>query len=56
MFKHCPHDVGVMVLNLKKRKILLDEPIKTLGEFFVAVKLHPEVTCSFSVAVEKDEE
>jgi large subunit ribosomal protein L9 len=43
-------------ISIEKRKILLEEPLKTLGEFFVAVKLHPEVTCSFSVAVEKDEE
>jgi len=42
--------------RLEKRKILLHEPLKTLGEFSVPVKLHPEVTVSFPVVVEKDEE
>lgn len=43
-------------LVIEKRKILLDEPIKTLGEFPVSVKLHPEVTTSFLVTVDKEEE
>jgi large subunit ribosomal protein L9 len=42
--------------RLEKRKILLHEPLKTLGEFSIPVKLHPEVTVSFPVVVEKDEE
>ena len=42
--------------HLEKRKIQLHEPLKTLGEFPIAVKLHPEVTTSFSVLVEKEEE
>lgn len=42
--------------SLEKRKILLDEPIKTLGEFDVAVKLHPEVTSTLKVTVDKEEE
>jgi large subunit ribosomal protein L9 len=42
--------------HLEKRKILLHEPLKTLGEFSVSVKLHPEVTTSFVVLVEKEEE
>jgi len=42
--------------KLEKRKILLHEPLKTLGEFPLSVKLHPEVTVSFPVLVEKEEE
>jgi large subunit ribosomal protein L9 len=42
--------------HLEKRKILLHEPLKTLGDFPISVKLHPEVTTSFSVLVEKEEE
>ena len=42
--------------RLEKRKILLHEPLKTLGEFPISVKLHPEVTTSFAVLIEKEEE
>lgn len=42
--------------HLEKRKIQLHEPVKTLGEFPIAVKLHPDVTTSFTVIVEKEEE
>jgi large subunit ribosomal protein L9 len=40
--------------KLEKRKILLHEPLKTVGEFSVSVKLHPEVTVSFPVVVERE--
>ena len=42
--------------KIEKRRIHLDEPVKTLGEFAVAIKLHPEVTVSVPVTVEKEEE
>jgi large subunit ribosomal protein L9 len=42
--------------KLEKKKILMDEPLKTLGEFTISVKLHPEVIASFPVTVEKEEE
>ncbi len=42
--------------HLEKRKILLYEPLKTIGEFTVSVKLHPEVTVGIPVVVEKEEE
>jgi large subunit ribosomal protein L9 len=42
--------------HLEKRKILLYEPLKTLGEFTISVKLHPEVTVGIPVVVEKEEE
>lgn len=42
--------------TVEKRKIQLDEPIKSLGEVSVTAKLHPEVTATFTVIVEKEEE
>jgi large subunit ribosomal protein L9 len=38
-------------IKLDKRKILMDEPIRTLGVTEVGVKLHPEVTSKFKVHV-----
>ncbi len=37
-----------------KRKILLEEPIKSLGIYEVQVKLHPQVTASLKVWVVKE--
>ncbi len=31
-------------ITVERRRIILDKPIKSLGEFTVTVKLHPEVT------------
>ena len=42
--------------SVEKRKIQLDDPIKSLGEFPVTAKLHPEVNATFTVIVEKEEE
>lgn len=39
-------------LDIDKKKIVLKEPIKTLGEFPVAVKLHPSVQATVTVLVE----
>src|SRR3972149_3200394 len=41
---------------VERRKILLDEPIKSLGEFPGSARLPPEVTATFTVIVEKEEE
>ncbi|MBL0385085.1 50S ribosomal protein L9 [Tumebacillus sp. ITR2] len=38
-------------INLDKRKILLDDAIKSLGTTVVTVKLHPEVTAELRVQV-----
>ena len=40
---------------IERRKIALDKPIKTLGEFEVPVKLYPEVTGSIKVVVIPEE-
>jgi large subunit ribosomal protein L9 len=42
--------------SVERRKIALEEPIKTLGEFKVPVKLHREVTAEITVHVVKEEE
>jgi large subunit ribosomal protein L9 len=41
-------------INLDKKKIHLDHPIKALGEYEVELRLHPEVTTSMKVRVESD--
>lgn len=38
-------------IEVDKRKILLDEPIKTLGSHTVAIKLHKDVTAQLSLEV-----
>jgi large subunit ribosomal protein L9 len=40
--------------SVDKRKILLDEPIRALGIYDVAVKLHHDVTASIKVWVVKE--
>jgi len=40
--------------TIDRRKIQLDEPIKSLGEFKVPVKLHKDVTAEITVVVAKD--
>ena len=40
---------------IDRRKILLDEPIKQLGEFKVTVRLHKDVTAEVTVVVAKEE-
>lgn len=41
-------------LVVDKKKILLDEPIKTLGRHPVVVRLHPEVSAEIAVLVERE--
>ena len=40
--------------KIDRRKIQLHEPLKTLGEFTVPVKLHKEVTTHVKVVIEKE--
>ena len=40
-------------IEIDKRKIQLDEPIKTLGEHEVKIKLHPEVSATIKLTVSK---
>ena len=39
-----------------RRKIVIDETIRALGEFEVPIKLHPEVIAKIKVVVEGEEE
>ena len=41
--------------TIDRRKIQLDEPIKSLGEFKVPVRLHKDVTAEVTVIVAKEE-
>ncbi len=43
-------------LDIDRKKILLKEPIKTLGNFEIDVKLHPEVIAKLKVNVIAEEE
>lgn len=40
--------------NVDRRKIQLHEPLKTLGEFSVPLKLHKDVTTHLKVTIEKE--
>lgn len=40
-------------LDIDKKKMKLDEPIKTLGTHIITVKLHKEVTAKLTVVVEE---
>lgn len=40
--------------HIDRRKVLLDEPIKSLGEHQVQLRLHKEVTTPITVLVEKE--
>ena len=51
-------DVGEFLrskgIEIDKRKIQLDEPIKHLGEHELKIKLHPEVTATLKLLVTKE--
>ncbi len=38
-------------IDVDRKKILLDEPIKRLGSYTVGVKVHPDVTAQVNVSV-----
>lgn len=43
-------------IEVDKRKIQLDDPIKTIGEYQVPIRLHREVTVPIKVVVEAEPE
>ena len=45
--------LSVEGIEVDRKKIILDEPIKTLGIYTVPIKLHPEVTAQLKVWVVK---
>ena len=42
-------------IRVERRRVHLDEPIKTLGESTVTVRVHPEVTAQLRVTVTRQE-
>jgi len=42
-------------VKIERRRISLDEPIKTLGESSVGVRIHPEVVAQLKVTVARSE-
>jgi large subunit ribosomal protein L9 len=52
------NDIAVFLtqhnLDVERRRIGLDEPIKTLGEFNVPIRLHPDVTAQLKVTVSRE--
>jgi large subunit ribosomal protein L9 len=40
--------------NIDRRKIQIHDPLKTVGEFTIPVKLHKEVTAHLKVVIEKE--
>lgn len=45
-----------MGVEINRKKIVVDEPIKRLGEYSIKVKVHPEVTANLTVQVVKEGE
>src|ERR1700730_8668601 len=41
--------------HVDRRKVQLQDPLKTLGEFIVPLKLHKDVTTHLKVVIEKEE-
>ncbi|MBU1936473.1 50S ribosomal protein L9 [bacterium] len=41
-------------IDVDRRKILLEEPLRALGEFQVPIKLHTDVTATINVEVAKE--
>ena len=41
-------------IELDRRKLQLKEPIKSLGDFDISVKLHPEVTATIKITVAQE--
>jgi large subunit ribosomal protein L9 len=49
------HALEAKGYTIDRRKISLDEPLKTIGEYHVPVKLHREVTSHVKVTVKGDQ-
>jgi large subunit ribosomal protein L9 len=50
------HALEAKGYTIDRRKIALDEPLKTIGEYHVPVKLHREVTSHVKVVVKGDQQ
>ena len=47
--------LGTQGVKIERRRIALDEPIKTLGDTSVAIRIHPEVSAELKVTIVRDE-
>ena len=47
--------VSAQGIEIDRRKIQMSEPIKSLGEFKIPIKLHPEVIAEFTLTVTGEE-
>ena len=45
--------LGAQGLDVDRRKILLQEPIKALGSYTIPIRLHPEVVAQLRLTVER---
>jgi len=43
-------------VTIDRKKIVLDKPIKTLGEYEIPVKVYPGVTATLKVAIQPEEQ
>ncbi|HWR34916.1 MAG TPA: 50S ribosomal protein L9 [Clostridia bacterium] len=48
------HELETRGFNVDRRKIQVEEPLKTLGEFAVNIKLHRDVTTQVKVTITRD--
>jgi len=48
-------ELSAQGFNIDRRKVQLEEPLKSTGEFHVPVKLHREVTAHIAVTVKGEE-
>lgn len=49
--KQIAEELGKLKIDVDKRKIQLDEPIRSLGTMAVSIRLHPEVKAQLNVQV-----
>lgn len=48
--------LGTQGIEVDRRKILLQEPIKALGSYTIPIRLHPEVVAELKLTVEREKE
>jgi large subunit ribosomal protein L9 len=48
------HQLAALGYEIDRRKIALEDPLRSLGEFHVPIKLHREVTVHVKVVVKSD--
>jgi large subunit ribosomal protein L9 len=46
--------LGTHGIKIERRRIQLDEPIKTLGETTVPIRLHPDITAQLKISVVRE--